>query len=241
MHIFRQAAIKPCQLDKNVTQQTAQAHTTQDAVFIGQTTLDAFVQFTSARNECASTVTVAQVTPSVTPARRTRSYRWLPCNPAKQPYRSLSMRRHPPTKRLHIDLNFMRIDKKPQQGTYTRAKDSRKRGREGKERVKTGLTMRIVQFVFLFLLSLASHSAGALRACHLTLPSDPKTLATYGPLKYEQCGIYLRTHTLTHTYWVILFMSIRIKIQLVSRPDAMRCEALSCDVEQLPESACQSC
>lgn len=152
------------------------------------------------------------------------------------------MWRHPPTKRLHIDLNFMRIDKKPQEATNTRAKDSRKRGREGKERVKTGLTMRIVQFVFLFLLSLASHSAGALRACHLTLPSDPKTLATYGSLKYEQCGIYLRTHT--HTYfhsWVILFMSIRIKIQLVSCPDAMRCEALSCDVEQLPESACQSC
>lgn len=194
------------------------------------------------RNECASTVTVAQVTPSVTPARRTRSYRWLPCNPTKQPYRSYSMRRHPPTKRLHIDLNFMHIDKKPQQETNTRAKDSRKRGTEGKERVKTGLTMRIVQFVFLFLLSLASHSAGALRACHLTLPSDPKTLATYGSLKYEQCGIYLRTHTHTcmcfHS-WVILFMSIRIKIQLVSRPDPMRCEALSCGVDQLPESACQ--
>lgn len=181
------------------------------------------------RNECASTVTVAQVTPSVTPARRTRSYRWLPCNPAKQPYRSLSMRRHPPTKRLHIDLNFMRIDKKPQRGTNTRAKDSRKRGTEGKERVKTGLTMRIVQFVFLFLLSLASHSAGALRACHLMLPSDPKTLATYGPLKYEQCRIYLMTHT--HKYfhaWVILFMSIRIKIQLVSRPDAKRSVVMWC-------------
>lgn len=191
------------------------------------------------RNECASTVTVAQVTPSVTPARRTRSYRWLPCNPAKQPYRCLSMRRHPPTKRLHIDLNFMHIDKKPQQATNTRAKDRRKRGeREGKERVKTGLTMRIVQFVFLFLLFLASHSAGALRACHLTLPSDPKTLATYGPLKYEQCGIYLKTHTHTCTS-PCLGHTFHVNTHKNTTCVSPWCEALSCDVEQLPESACQ--
>lgn len=93
-----QAAIKPCQLDKNVTQQTAHTHAVHNAVFIGQTTLDSRAESSescsSAIYECAASahrVTVAQVTPSVTPARCTIvSYR-LPCNPIDQPYRPLAM------------------------------------------------------------------------------------------------------------------------------------------------------